>query len=198
MRHVAAVVLAAGAATRLGRSKASLRKQPGGPTLFRSLLDLLLESPFHPVLVVTGSRSTVISRQIRKRDGVSLVHNELWQGGMAGSIRLGVRAVPPDSEGALLLGLDQPALSARHLAALYSMALLPGKMTIASLYGGTWGTPAIFGRARFPELRALTGRDGAKKLLVPSPSMAFVPFPGGERDLDTPEDVAAWKRDDLP
>lgn len=196
MRHVAAIVLAAGEASRLGRSKASLRREPGGPTLFRSLLDLLLESPFHPVLVVTGARSTVVARQIRKGDGVRIVHNELWQGGMAGSIRLGVRAVPPDSEGALLLGLDQPALSAQHLQALYSMALLPGKTTIASLYGGTWGTPAIFARPRFPELLALTGRDGAKKLLVPSPSMAFVPFPGGERDLDTAADVAFWRRGD--
>lgn len=44
---------------------------------------------------------------------------------------------------------------------------------------------------RFPELELLCGDRGAKALLGDA---KLIPFPGGEIDVGTPEDVEAWLR----
>jgi molybdenum cofactor cytidylyltransferase len=60
----------------------------------------------------------------------------------------------------------------------------------ASTYAGVFGVPAVFPRMAFADLRALRGDKGARSLLVhpPCPVIA-VPFPGGEVDIDRPEDL---------
>jgi molybdenum cofactor cytidylyltransferase len=61
---------------------------------------------------------------------------------------------------------------------------------IASEYAGTLGVPALFVRALFDELGALSGQQGAKKVILQHLENAVrVPFPEGAHDLDTPQDV---------
>lgn len=51
--------------------------------------------------------------------------------------------------------------------------------------------PAIFGRTLFAELARLEGAAGAKQVIRRHAAEAhFLPFPGGEVDVDTPGDFS--------
>jgi len=63
------------------------------------------------------------------------------------------------------------------------------KHIVASAYGDTIGTPALFTGKYFDALMGLTGEQGAKILLKKySEDLAAVDFPGGDIDIDTQED----------
>jgi molybdenum cofactor cytidylyltransferase len=182
----AAVILAAGASMRLGRPKQLL--ELGGEAMVRRTARLCLEAGFDPVLAVLGSSAADIAAVL---DGlcVTCVVNPEWPSGMASSIRAGLAAVPDQSSAALLLPCDQPALEVDVLHRFRRRHQDSPAATLASAYGRGGGIPALFPRARFPELDALRGDKGAKGFLA---SAEWLPFPGGEIDFDTEADVEAW------
>jgi len=66
-----------------------------------------------------------------------------------------------------------------------------GRPVVASTYGESFGVPAIFGRTIFSELARLEGVAGAKHVIKRFASEAhFLPFYGGEVDVDTPDDFS--------
>src|ERR1700720_4574182 len=87
---VAAVVLAAGASTRLGEAKQLVML--GGETLLERAVRVAREAGGLPVVVVVGAHSVQVLGSSALGDAV-LVINEEWKEGMASSIRLGVRAL---------------------------------------------------------------------------------------------------------
>lgn len=184
----AAVLLAAGASRRMGRPKQLLELE--GEPMVRRAARLCLEAGFDPVLVVLGSAAEEVGAAL---DGLAIqrVDNPAWPEGMAASIRAGLAALPAGPSGALFLPCDQPALSTGLLKSfLQAHAAAPGA-TLASAYGGTRGIPALFPASRLAVLAALQGDRGARGLLGEAD---LIPFPGGEVDLDTPEDLQAWFR----
>lgn len=57
--------------------------------------------------------------------------------------------------------------------------------------------PALFGRALFAELSRLEGAAGAKQVIKRHAAAArFLPFPGGEVDVDTPDDFTRLTAED--
>ena len=104
-----------------------------------------------------------------------------------------IRAGSPSrlSAGALILACDQPRLTANYLRALMeTFASQTEPSIIASAYAGVVGTPAVFPRMAFPQLRALRGDKGARALLAEPPcSLIAVPFAGGEVDIDILSDL---------
>ncbi len=181
-RRSVAVVLAAGASTRLGELKqlATL----AGESLLERAVRTAREAGYAPVVVVLGSSAEQIVEQCDLSDALVVV-NEHWDEGMAGSIQLGmqtVETVARDADGAVLMTCDQPTVTAEHLRALRST----GEAT-ASAYVGRRGVPAYFPRAVFAALLALTGDSGARDLLVQAHSENLA---HGELDIDTAEDLA--------
>ncbi|HEY4382234.1 MAG TPA: nucleotidyltransferase family protein [Acidobacteriaceae bacterium] len=175
----AAILLAAGASTRLGEPKQLAML--GSETLLERSVRVAREAGFVPVVVVLGAAA----EQIRERcdfGGAAVVVNEAWEEGMASSIRAGLRAVPAAVVGALVMTCDQPAVTAEHLRALASA----GEVT-ASTYAGRRGVPAYFPAALFRELVELRGDAGARELLL---AAATVELAGGELDVDTAADLA--------
>ncbi|MGA3070701.1 MAG: nucleotidyltransferase family protein [Terracidiphilus sp.] len=191
---VAAIVLAAGASRRLGQPKQLLML--GGEILVARAIRLAAEAGAIPVIAVLGAHHERISAAIdsKKMSNAIPVFNGDWQQGIATSIHAGVRALEnlaPQASGALILGCDQPRLTAGHLRALLeAFAAQCSSAIVASAYAGVAGTPAVFPRAVFAELLALRGDQGARALLMkpPCPSTSL-PFPGGEIDIDLPADL---------
>ena len=183
---IPAVILAAGASSRLGRPKQLVLLQ--GETLLQRTVKAALDAGCGPVRVVLGAAWEESKKNIQDLP-VELLFNGGWQEGMASSIRLGLEALPPDAEAVLLLVCDQPALDAKRLRGLLDAHRLAPEALVACAYGGTRGIPALFPRRLFPGLLALQGDRGAKGLLQ-GPDVHLVPFPGGEADVDTPEDLA--------
>ena len=186
---VGAVVLAAGSSSRMGRPKQTLQFR--GESLLRRAALAALGAGCRPVIVVTGANAELSRRELEGLD-VREVWNPLWETGMASSIRAGVEAlISADAAADVLLLCDQPHVNADVIARLTEAHRATGSPLVASAYGGSFGAPALLGRALFDELARLEGAAGAKQVIKRHASEAhFLPFPGGEVDLDTPDDFS--------
>jgi molybdenum cofactor cytidylyltransferase len=189
---VAAIILAAGASRRLGQPKQLLVY--GGETLLARSIRLADEAGVSPVVVIIGAHHERIRAAVAL-DGVNLVINENWGQGIASSIHAGLGALDEvgcAASGVLILGCDQPRLTAAHLRALIEMFTAQAKPCIvASAYAGVHGIPAVFPRFAFSHLLALSGDRGARALLEKPPCLLIAqPFEGGEVDIDQPDDLA--------
>ncbi len=188
---VAAIILAAGASRRLGQPKQLLKYR--GETLLERALRAAKEAGAFPVLAMLGAHFAPICAMIPFDDAIPVL-NDHWEQGISTSIHAGLSEVDvraPDASGALVMGCDQPRLTAKHLRSLLrAFAEQKTPSIVASAYSGVRGVPAIFPRSVFSELLALRGDRGAHSLLVqpPCPVIAL-PFAGGELDIDVPADL---------
>ena len=184
-----AVVLAAGASTRMGEPKQLLRLD--GRTLLRRTVDTLLASPAWPVVVVLGAHMESIQPEVARLP-VLIVENREWAEGLASSIRTGVSVLEAFSlslEAALLVLCDQPNLSPDAITRLIEAHHRTGKSIVAARYAGHPGPPALFARSHFHELMELRGAGGARPLLARHAELlATVDLPELATDLDTPAD----------
>jgi CTP:molybdopterin cytidylyltransferase MocA len=188
---VAAIVLAAGASTRLGQPKQLLVHQ--GETLLARAIRLVSEAGASPVVCVLGANHTVIRESFQSGPATVVVNNQ-WQTGIASSIHSGLHAIEnaaPNAVGVMILTCDQPRITAEHLRSLIETFAAQTKPSIlASTYAGVTGVPALFPRAVFSELLALRGDKGARALLrEPSCPLISLPLEGGEIDIDQPGDL---------
>jgi len=186
----AAIVLAAGASTRLGQPKQLVTID--GETLLRRTARLAAEAGCAPLFVVLGSDAARFAMQLNGL-AVSLVVNDQWQTGMASSLHAGLRAALKESSpptNVMILVCDQPRLDVSLLRNLLATHSLQRSTITASRYLNTLGVPAIFSGAHFHELLELTGDQGARRILQQHRErVAAVDFPGGGLDIDTPEDI---------
>lgn len=187
--RVAAIILAAGASRRLGRPKQLV--VCGEETLLARAIRLAHGSDARPVLVVLGAYADIIRATIEDHRAL-IVNNQAWAEGIASSIRAGITALDAQAQGALILGCDQPRLSASHISGLLQTFMANrGEAIVISTYAGVRGMPAVFPRSMFAALQALQGDIGARSLLANPPlPVAEVEFEGGEIDIDLPGDLA--------
>jgi CTP:molybdopterin cytidylyltransferase MocA len=179
---IAAVVLAAGASTRLGQPKQLVTLS--GEALLDRAIRTARQAGCAPLIVVLGANQAEILAEIQLDDALPVI-NDRWREGIASSIRLGVRTlelVAKDAEGVLLMTCDQPAVTARYL----NLLMLRQEVK-ASRYAGRNGVPAYFPRKYFEDLVALVGDAGARTLLAQA---SFEDLVHGELDIDTAEDLA--------
>lgn len=188
---VGAVILAAGSSSRMGSPKQTL--QFHGESLLRRSALAALGAGCRPVIVVTGAHSELSRRELNGLN-VREVLNTRWETGMASSIRAGVEGLisaDADVAAAVFILCDQPHVTADVISGLVAAHLATGRPVIASTYGGSFGVPALFSRTLFAELTRLEGRSGAKEVINRHASEAhFLPFQGGEVDVDTPDDFS--------
>jgi len=191
----AAIVLAAGPSTRLGRPK-QLVTIDGESMLARSIR-VAFESGVDAVFVVLGAHAAELQPQLADTRATPILNPD-WQHGMSSSLHAGLTAAlanAPTLDSVLLLTCDQPAVTGFHLLRLHLLAEESPARIAASTYAGTVGVPAVFPRACFDELLALTGDSGARSVLAAHAiDVATLPLEHGELDLDTPESLAAAHR----
>jgi molybdenum cofactor cytidylyltransferase len=185
---IAAVMLAAGLARRMGRQKLLLQLQ-GKPVVRWSVEHIV--SHVEDVVVVTGPEDTAI-RQALEDLPVRFAVNPRPQDGQGTSIAAGIAALKPWTTAALIALGDQPRMPAAVVPALLDAFRRSGKAIVAPVYQGVHGTPVLFSSEVFGELRALTGDAGARAVVKANPerveAVAFdLAMPP---DVDTPEDYA--------
>ena len=188
-----AVILAAGASTRMGTPKQLL--PVGGTSLLRRVVDAVLASPAWPVVIVLGAHAELIRPEV-VRLPVLLVDNAAWAEGLTSSIRAGIGVLESFSlslDAAVLVLGDQPGLSPEAIRQLVSIHGESRKSIVAARYGGQPGPPVLFARSHFPELLELRGPGGARPLLARhADGIAAVDLPDLAVDLDTPEDYRTF------
>jgi molybdenum cofactor cytidylyltransferase len=191
---IAAVVLAAGRASRMGlRPKVLL--SVGERTMLSRVVGAAKASKCDGVLVVAGSHADLVRREAESL-GAGVVVNPRYLEGMATSLAAGIAALPADCEAAVILLGDQPRVGAAAIDRLIGAYRTTGKPMILSRYGTVTGAPALIARPLFADVQALTGDMGARGLAARHPDrVAEVALPLEEAwDVDTPDDLARLRQ----
>jgi len=192
--RIAAVVLAAGTSSRMGRNK--LIELVRGKPLVRQAVDAALASRLNPVLVVTGHEADKISVTLNGAP-VTIVHNDKFSEGLSASIRAGIAAVPEDCEGAMILLGDMPDISPALIDRLIA-AFDPagGHAICVATAGDRRGHPVLWARPFFPEMMSLKGDKGARDLFE-AHAHQMIEIDAGDdapvADIDTPEALAVFR-----
>jgi molybdenum cofactor cytidylyltransferase len=192
----AVLILAAGNSSRLGKPKQLLGI--GNTTLLQHTLNETLKLSFPANALVLGAYQEGIRENLPQR-GVHILDNRKWETGMASSIQLGLDWLINyhDPDQVLILLCDQPFINHILMEQLIEHKITSKKGIIGSAYGGTVGVPVLFDKKYFPELLALKGREGAKKLVKKfGEDVGLVSFPKGNIDIDTEEDYEAYLGED--
>jgi molybdenum cofactor cytidylyltransferase len=184
---IAAVLLAAGASTRLGSPKQLVHIQ--GESLLRRTVGMLSASRAGEVIVVLGFSAPEMQAEIADLPARVLV-NPLWREGIASSVRHAIGSLSAEAGGALIAVCDQPRLTPVHLDALIDAFTHGAERPVASGYGGSAGVPALFPRALFGELLRLHGNRGAKSVLAAhADELITIAWPDGAFDVDSAPDL---------
>jgi molybdenum cofactor cytidylyltransferase len=196
--RVAAIVLAAGRSSRMGEAN-KLIADLGGKPMVRRTVDAVLASRIRPIIVVTGHQAAEVSAALAGLD-VILVTNPDFATGLASSLKAGVRALPQDCAGALVVLGDMPRIAPEHLDRLIeAFECQKGAAIIVPVHGGRQGNPVLWPAAYFPELLQLEGDAGAKRLIAAHPGDVREVDLGTDAifvDVDTPEALARERGSD--
>ena len=205
---LSAVVLAAGASTRMGRHKLLLPL--GHEPIVRWTVRHICDAGFDDVLVVLGHAHDQVAAAIAGMPARHVVNPD-YASGMGSSFRTAVEHLD-GSEAAVFALADQPFVTAaeyRRLIDAYRQPSAPGIVSVR--YGGpkegvaatpkegvaatgVIAPPHLFARKFFPELAAL--EHGARPVLLKhAADTAILQFAAELlMDIDTPEDYERASR----
>ncbi len=192
-RQVAAIVLAAGASSRMAPRNKLLIAMPDGRPMLAHVVDTVLASRARPVIVVTGHQHQEIAAALAGRQ-VRIIHAPDHASGQSASLRAGLRALPPEAAAALVCLGDMPLITAPLLDRLIA-AWNPdaGRTIVRPVHAGAAGNPVLWDRRHFAEIATLSGDQGARALLhAHADQIAEVETASDAvlRDFDTPQALA--------
>jgi molybdenum cofactor cytidylyltransferase len=190
---IAAVVLAAGLSSRMGRNK--LLADLNGKPLLRHAAEAAVNSAADTVIVVTGNEADKAEAAL-KNLRLRTVHNPDYAKGLSSSLKAGIAAVPDDCDGAVVLLGDMPGVKSALIDKMIA-AFDPedGHAICVAARHGKRGNPVLWARRFFAEIMALEGDVGAKHLMATNDEMVCeveAPDDGPLTDIDTPEALAAY------
>src|SRR5687768_14463774 len=136
MGRVAAIVLAAGEATRFGAPKQRL--------LLPAVLRRLGRAPVDEIVVVAGAYELGPCGSEPQGVPCRVVHCDDWRKGQGASLRCGLAALAPEVEAAVVVLADGPNLSAEAVNRVLDAWKSVGGVVAAS-YGGSRGHPLVLG-----------------------------------------------------
>jgi CTP:molybdopterin cytidylyltransferase MocA len=183
-----AIVLAAGASTRMGRPKAML--QAGDRTFIRTILDTLREAGIpEAVVVVRPGQDAVIAEVAASGFGRAVLNPQADQGQLS-SLIAGLDAIDRDGVDAALVTLvDVPLIQASTIRQLLARAAASPAPILRAVHRGRHGHPVIFKRQLFDALRHADPALGAKAIVRGSRvENVEVTDPAVMDDIDTPAD----------
>jgi molybdenum cofactor cytidylyltransferase len=185
---ISAIVLAAGAATRFGRTK-QVEKLRGKP-LAQHAVDAAAEAGVDEIIVVLGHDAELVASTVRLPSAARAVVNPDHSNGIASSLAVGLRALNDQSDATVVLLADQPGIRSEHVAALVRLYGDTRAPIVRIRFRDAPG-PALFARSVWPEVEALTGDIGARVLLDAQPErVRWVALDeDAPRDVDMPEDL---------
>jgi CTP:molybdopterin cytidylyltransferase MocA len=189
---VRAIVLAAGASSRMGTPKPALLLTPTGETFLARLIRTATSAGLPDIVIVTGAADEAAHRAAgRVRPPVRFLHNPRWAEGQLTSLLAGLTARRGDHlEAALVLLVDTPFVSPQTLSAIVASWRRKRAPIVRPAQGQSHGHPVLFDRALFDELRAADPTIGAKHVIrAHAHEIVDVPVqdPGAFLDIDTPD-----------
>jgi len=206
---IRAIVLAAGASSRMGQAKAALPVGTTGETVVARVVRTLLTAGLPSVTVVAGAHIDAVRVAMPAFEPRARVVEHLgWAQGQLSSLLAGLAAVDdPQLEAVLVTLVDVPLVRPASVATLIhawretrapivrpvdpSTSLRTGPSTALRTSAARHGHPVVFDRAVFDDLRQADPNVGAKAVFATHASRRLdVPIAddGAYEDVDTPAD----------
>jgi len=185
---LAAVILAAGYSSRMGRFKALLPM--GGESVIARVVGSFRHAGIKRIAVVTGHNAAELEPVLRKL-GVDAIPNPDYERGMYSSVQAGVASLPPEVDACFLQPVDIPLVRPATMAALAARFVSEQAPITYPRFAGRRGHPPLISRYLFAEILAGQGDGGLRALLTNHQGAASdvnVLDEGIVLDMDTPED----------
>jgi molybdenum cofactor cytidylyltransferase len=182
------LLLAAGSASRFGSDKLQHPLPHGVAIAVQAARHLKSAVPRVVAVVRPGSEPTA---RALAAEGCEVVVCDKAAEGMGASLACAARAAGV-ADGYLVALADMPFIRPSTIAAVRD-ALAQGAALVAPFWHARRGHPVGFAGSFRAELQALSGDEGAKRLLdAHAPRLVKVPVgdPGAIRDIDRPSDLA--------
>lgn len=185
---ISAIVLAAGASSRMGSPKALLRT--GDRTFVRAILETLRSAGVADVVVVIRSGQPEVIAEIEASGFGRHVLNPRPDDGQLSSLLAGLDAVDRDGVEAVLVTLvDVPLIGADAVRTLVARARASDAAILRAVHHSRHGHPVVFKKRVFDALRRADPAVGAKAVIRDwPPEDVEVDNPGVLEDVDTPAD----------
>ncbi|MDX1993509.1 MAG: selenium cofactor biosynthesis protein YqeC [bacterium] len=188
-RPIGAVVLAAGMSTRMGQMKVLMPWDK--KTIIEHIIEQLMNARVDHITVVTGHQAKEVKEKVEPL-GIHVVYNRQYKTGeMLSSLKAGLRALPDNVAGALVVLGDQPRIQPKTIYQVM-MAFAEGKgEIIAPSFERRRGHPILIGRRYWPELLDIPANGSPRDVInAHSDRIAYVEIDNDSvlRDVDTPSD----------
>jgi molybdenum cofactor cytidylyltransferase len=186
------ILLAAGSAERMKKNKLLLKI--GGKSLLENALLAARNSKAGFVTVVLGAFAENNLKVVEKYP-FEIIVNETWEKGIGSSIKTGIQKtleIMPHLDAVIISVCDQQFLAKEIFNGLIDTYKRTSKKIVASEYSDSIGVPVLYDKSLFTELLSIPDQHGAKKYIIEKAAeeiIATFPFPKGEMDVDTLEDL---------
>lgn len=194
---IPAVILAAGASTRMGRPKALLPISREGETFLARVLHTMADAGSDDLVVVVGAHADGVAEAVGRLPILArVVENRAFARGQLSSLVAGLDLVDrPGVRAVVVMPVDMPLVSAATVRAVIAGYEHASPLVARPTQGGRHGHPVIFDRRLFQELRAADFSQGARPIIAAHLDRVLdvrVDDPGAFEDIDTPEDYERY------
>jgi len=186
---IAAIVLAAGVSSRMGRPKQTLPLS-GVPMLER-VLEIFRKSNVGRVVVVLGANEDEVRKHVKFADELVVI-NPKFAEGMSSSLRFGLKHVGTEVDAVIIALGDQPFVLPTTIDKMVETYKQSGARIVIPTYQGARGNPVLFDKSVFPRIARIRGDMGAKTVVQKNAADVLeveVPDRGVLVDIDTPSDL---------
>ena len=161
---ITAILLAAGQSKRL-RGENKLTKLFKGKPLINHILFSLIKSKVNKIIIVLGFEHLKIKTKLLKSKKINFVINKNYKKGMSSSIKTGLKKLPKNNKGFLIVLGDMPNITKTTINKICLSITRSDKEIILPKFKNRTGNPIGFKHSMIKNIYKIKGDRGAKNII---------------------------------
>jgi len=161
---ITAILLAAGQSKRL-KNENKLTKLFKGKPLINHILYSLIKSKVNKIIIVLGFEHLKIKTKLLKNKKINFVVNKNYKKGMSSSIKTGLKKLPKNSKGFLIVLGDMPNITKTTINKICLSITRSDKEIILPKFKNRTGNPIGFKHSMIKNIYKIKGDRGAKNII---------------------------------
>ena len=161
---ITAILLAAGQSKRL-RDENKLTKLFKGKPLINHILFSLIKSKVNKIIIVLGFEHLKIKTKLLKSKKINFVINKNYKKGMSSSIKTGLKKLPKNNKGFLIVLGDMPNITKTTINKICLSITRSDKEIILPKFKNRTGNPIGFKQSMIKNIYKIKGDRGAKNII---------------------------------
>ena len=161
---ITAILLAAGQSKRL-KDENKLTKLFKGKPLINHILFSLIKSKVNKIIIVLGFEHLKIKTKLLKSKKINFVINKNYKKGMSSSIKTGLKKLPKNNKGFLIVLGDMPNVTKTTINKICLSITRSDKEIILPKFKNRTGNPIGFKHSMIKNIYKIKGDRGAKNII---------------------------------